>query len=73
MSCALVDGPNNPLFLFLDLLGFDPFPPLLISQLALGIHFLVRVLAHRNFPTYASLDAGRILDSVRRENLHEIA
>lgn len=36
------------------------------------IHFVVVQFSHRDLPSYTSLDLGRILNSIAREDLHQV-
>ena len=69
---ALEDSPVDTLLLFLDLLRLDFLAPLLVGELALRVHLLVCMLAHRDFAPDTSFDASGVLYRIRREDLHEV-
>ena len=65
-SHPLEHGTVDALLLFLDILRLDLLPPLVVGELALGVHLLVLMLAHRNFASHTRLDFRRVLDGIRR-------
>ena len=71
-SHPLEHGTVDALLLFLDLLRLDLLPPLVVGELALGVHLLVLMFPHCHLTPDASLDTSWVLDCIRRQDFHEV-